>query len=105
MRYKVIISILCCFTLLLTGCTIESVPDSSTDNDKYPKAYAYVEEDNADHEVARLDWDHILKIIPSNYYEDYPGLPAAPLIATLYKNGEAEVLDVDDPRLVKLMNF
>lgn len=105
MRYNLIVSCLLCFSFLLTGCTIESIPDTSVDGSDYPPAYAFVEELGAARQVAGLDWEDILKAIPSDYYEDYPGLPAAPLTATLYKNGEAEVLDVNDPRLVKLMNF
>lgn len=47
----------------------------------------------------------IVSKIPSDRYEEYPVLHNIPLSATLYKNGEVISIDVNDPRLVKLINM
>lgn len=52
-----------------------------------------------------IDWDNVLATIPSDEYEVYPGLHSKPLSATLYKNGEITELDINDPRLIQLLNF
>ena len=46
-----------------------------------------------------------ISLIPSNKYEAYPNTHNIPLSATLYKNGESIMLEKDDPRLIKLINF
>ena len=43
--------------------------------------------------------------IRSDRYESYPSLQTIPLSATLYKDGEVISIDVDDPRLIRLINF
>lgn len=43
--------------------------------------------------------------IPSDHYESYPNQHGRPLSATLYKNGEVIEVDVNDPRLIRLVNF
>ena len=71
----------------------------------FAEPYVFVEERNADSQIAKLDWNAILEKIPSDYYEQYPGQLSAPLTATLYKDGKTINLDIEDPRLVRLLNF
>lgn len=92
---------LICTVLLITGCTSKL----KIENDPYPKAYVYVKEEGAGDEVNKLEWDSILASIPEDHYLEYPGLHAAPLTATLYKNDDCIEVDVKDPRLIKLLNF
>ena len=47
----------------------------------------------------------LIATIPSDKYETYPNTHNAPVSATLYKNGEKISINVDDERLVKLINF
>ena len=47
----------------------------------------------------------IISNIPSDKYESYPNMHTMPLSATLYKDGEKTSIDVDDPRLIRLINF
>ena len=47
----------------------------------------------------------LIATISSDKYETYPNTHNAPVSATLYKNGEKISIDVDDERLVKLINF
>ena len=55
--------------------------------------------------LSYYDMSAILKKIPDDYYETYPKMYTVPTSATLYKNGEVIILEADDPRLVKLINF
>lgn len=43
--------------------------------------------------------------IRSEQYESYPSLQTIPLSATLYKDGEVKDIALDDPRLIRLINF
>lgn len=67
--------------------------------------YVFVEEEAAAEEVLTIDWEQVIAQIPSDEYVSYNGLHAAPLTATLYKNGDCISLDVKDPRLIRLWNF
>lgn len=100
MKNKLFVWIMC-IGFLLTGCISRDVPDSSA----YPKAYVYVAEGTSESKVQELNWETILASIPEDHYQVYPGLHAAPLTATLYKDNEIKELDTNDPRLIKLMNF
>ena len=51
------------------------------------------------------DWDSISAKIPDSYYESYPDCHTAPDSAVLHKDGETVEIAVDDPRLIKLLNF
>lgn len=43
--------------------------------------------------------------IPSDQYEVYPSTQNVPVSATLYKDGEALSVDVNDPKLIRLVNL
>ena len=47
----------------------------------------------------------VVSNIPSEKYESYPDIHNIPLSATLYKGGEAIVLERNDPRLIGIINF
>ena len=47
----------------------------------------------------------IINRVPNDRYEEYPNLHNIPLSATLYKNGETITIDVNDPRLIRLINL
>jgi len=49
--------------------------------------------------------DQLLTTVPSDRYIDFPGMRCKPLSATLYKDGIATEIDVNDPRLIQLVNF
>ncbi|MBQ8409140.1 MAG: hypothetical protein IJY39_09795 [Clostridia bacterium] len=62
-----------------------------------------------DEYVYALDWENIFSEIPSDHYEEYPGVhlhkSSCPVKATLYINRRKVELEIDDPRLVRLVNF
>ena len=60
------------------------------------EAFSFTEEDALSAAISQ---------IPSDHYESYPNQHGRPLSATLYKNGEVIELDVNDPRLIRLVNF
>lgn len=43
--------------------------------------------------------------IPSDQYEAYPSTQNVPISATLYKDGETLPVDVNDPKLIRLVNL
>lgn len=43
--------------------------------------------------------------IPSDQYEAYPSTQNVPISATLYKDGEPLSVDVNDPKLIRLVNL
>ncbi len=47
----------------------------------------------------------IIEKVPSDRYEQYPGLQNKPISATLYVNGLPTNIDINDPRLVKMINL
>lgn len=47
----------------------------------------------------------IISTIPSDKYESYPDTHNLPASATLYKNGEKISISLDDPKLIKIINF
>ena len=56
----------------------------------------------------RLTNDEVKAVIfaaPSDKYEGYPDTHNLPDAATLYKDGEAIAIDLNDPRLIRLINF
>ena len=95
-------------TLSTTSHTDQTVT-SSTVHTTTPtissEPYVTIDKKNIEQETSQIDWDTVIKKIPSDYYEQYPGQLSAPLTATLYKNGETIPLDIYDPRLVRLLNF
>lgn len=98
--------------LIFAGCEKGETPQNTAriDNaDHKPlyssTPYAYVEEAGADTDINSLDWEAILSSIPATYYEEYPKLHSVPVTATLYKDGKETELDINDPRLVRLLNF
>ena len=55
--------------------------------------------------LEEYDWETIYAQIPDTYYESYPESHNVPDSATLYKNGEVTEIALDDPRLIRLLNF
>lgn len=55
--------------------------------------------------MSEADMTELIAKIPSDHYESYPNKHGCPISATLYKNGEAIELDVNDPRIIRLVNF
>ncbi|MBP3333768.1 MAG: hypothetical protein J6M35_06950, partial [Clostridia bacterium] len=49
--------------------------------------------------------EYIAAISPTDKYESYPNTQNIPVSATLYKNGEVIYIDLDDERLIGLVNF
>ena len=47
----------------------------------------------------------IIHNLPDDKYETYPDLHNIPLVATLYKGGEVISIDLDDARLIRIINF
>ena len=47
----------------------------------------------------------VISDIPADKYESYPDTHNIPLSATLYKDGKAVLLERDDPRLIRIINF
>ena len=66
---------------------------------------SYLDVDEADPDPTEEEIRSAIESIPSDQYESYPSLQTIPLSATLYKDGEVISIDVDDPRLIRLINF
>jgi hypothetical protein len=47
----------------------------------------------------------VISAAPSDKYEVYPGTHNLPDAATLYKGGDTIAIDLNDPRLIRLINF
>ncbi len=61
---------------------------------------------NADREpLTDEELKSIIDNIPPTYYEEYPSIPVKPLSATLYLNGVAKEIDLNDSRLIRIVNF
>ncbi len=95
--------------LLLTfcGCVSESLETADQGGDaesaKYSNApYRVVEEGQI---LTNEEIGAIVSLVPTDGYEEYPELHSTPITATLYKGGEETALDVNDKRIVGLMNF
>ena len=43
--------------------------------------------------------------IPTGRYETYPSMQNVPISATLYQDGKAQSIDVNDPKLIRLVNL
>lgn len=72
------------------------------------KPYVLVDEQHPsiiEDTLKNLDWNTLLKKIPATHYEEYPELADAPITATIHKGGQVTQLDINDPRLVRLLNF
>lgn len=59
--------------------------------------------------VYAVDWETVFSEIPSDHYEEYPDVhlhkSSRPVKAKLYINSRGVELEIDDPRLVRLVNF
>ena len=95
--------------LLLTfcGCVSESLETTDhwggDESVKYSDApYRVVEEGQI---LTNEEIRAIVSLAPTNRYEEYPELHTAPITAMLYKGGEEAALDVNDKRIVGLMNL
>ena len=61
--------------------------------------------DEVDDPLSDKEIKKLLSKVPQKRYEVYPGLHNVPLTATLYKDGEVVSIDVNDPRLIGLINL
>jgi len=66
---------------------------------------AYEELDRRIETTRPLFVEDLLEKIPSTYYEEYPGLREKPLTAMYYKDGKSTKIDINDERLIALVNF
>ena len=71
------------------------------------KPYAEIKNDDDDIHIKFSDKEinKIISDIPCDKYETYPALHSAPLTAKLYKYGETISVDVNDQRLIGLINL
>lgn len=75
-------------------------------DEELPPPYTRIEESESyKKEYTDGEWAEIMAAVPDDRYIQYPGLQARPLTATLYKDQKQIELNVNDPRLVKLINF
>ena len=83
------------FTLLLsfTACQNGETPEKT---EASTEAFTFTEEDALSAAIFQ---------IPSDQYVTHANQHGSPLSATLYKNGEVIEIDVNDPRLIRLVNF
>ena len=96
---------LICFSLFFTGCSSRARLFDGFFSSNYPKPYVCLDEKNAETAIKGVNWNKILESIPNDHYEAYPGLHTVPLSATLYNGNKVEEIDINDPRLIKMMNF
>lgn len=98
-----------CACLLLVSCKNNVIPfgDDTTHKkeSKSIKPYVAINEEKAKEQVSKIEWEKIISDIPCDEYIQLDGLHGAPLSAALYKNEEKLDLDVNDPRLIRLLNF
>lgn len=105
-----------CICLILTSCKYRTRvqgdepqvydPHSVSGGDPAKnEPYVMVDEENAYEQVSKIDWEKTLQDIPCDAYIPLQGFHTAPLSATLYKDGKEIELDVNDPRLIRFLNF
>lgn len=87
--YLILFALLFSFTACQNGETPEKTEEST-------EAFTFTEEDALSAAISQ---------IPSDQYVTHANQHGRPLSATLYKNGEVIELDVNDPRLIRLVNF
>ena len=87
--YLILFALLFSFTACQNGETPEKTEAST-------EAFTFTEEDELSAAISQ---------IPSDQYVTHANQHGRPLSATLYKNGEVMEIDVNDPRLVRLINF
>lgn len=87
--YLILFALLFSFTACQNGETPEKTEEST-------EAFTFTEEDELSAAISQ---------IPSDQYVTHTNQHGRPLSATLYKNGEVMEIDVNDPRLVRLINF
>ena len=82
--------------------TSQSTPAATTAPYTFPGPFPGVDEGV---KLSKKELQAIISNVPSDKYESFKGLHGAPLTATLYKDGEVTSLDVNDPRIIRLMNL
>ena len=73
-------------------------------NSDYTKS-PFFEIGDADQDFTETQIEFLISEIPEDQYEVYPSTQNVPTAALLYKNGEYILIDINDPRLIKLINF
>ena len=66
---------------------------------------SFLDIEEADPDPTEEEIRSAIESVPSDRYEKYPALQNIPLSATLYKDGEVTSIALDDPRLIRLINF
>ena len=110
---KRIMLLLLCFSFLLVSCgngRFASTQDNTGNSilaEKPNKVIPFVtvNEEKAKEQVLNLDWTRIINSIPGESYIQIDGFHSTPVSATLYKNSEHINLSINDPRLIRLLNF
>jgi hypothetical protein len=87
--YLILFALLFSFTACQNGETPEKTEEST-------EAFTFTEEDELSAAISQ---------IPADQYVTHANQHGRPLSATLYKNGEVMEIDVNDPRLIRLVNF
>ncbi len=82
--------------------TSQTTPATTTAPYTFPGPFPGVDEGIT---LSEKKLQAIISNVPSDKYESFKGLHGAPLTATLYKDGEVTSLDVNDPRIIRLMNL
>ena len=100
---KLLLSLLLISLLLTFLSSCQGGEDPSTDKvfpSPFPDSAHKVDAPLGDEEIKAIFSD-----IPGDRYVEYQSLHGSPISATLYKNGESISLDVNDPRILKLVNL
>ncbi len=59
----------------------------------------------SDEKMSDEELSTVISNVNNEKYQLYPDLHSVPLTATLYKNGKATSIDVNDPRLIGIINL
>jgi hypothetical protein len=110
MRKRLLVLLLSVLTLVaFAGCGSE--PNPLTDEEKKAllgESFSFAPFFEGKESATLLTNDEVKAVIsaaPSNKYEVYPDTHNLPDAATLYKDGDTVAIDLNDPRLIRLINF
>lgn len=102
-----------CFLLILTSCESKKLSHNKSTTDELIHEneaanitpFIIVNEENAKEEIETINWEKTISLIPKDAYTPIDGFHTVPTSATIYKNGNYSNLNINDPRLIRLLNF
>lgn len=110
MKKSFVVFLTACLLLSLFGCSdFKPVLIELTEEEKQELTTNELSEafdcKESDEKMSDEELSTVISNVNNEKYQLYPDLHSVPLTATLYKNGKATSIDVNDPRLIGIINL